>query len=227
MPKWVPNLCRPSLLLTYCNRGCGKKGASKYHTPVFFFFFLFFCFFLSLFVCFVRFLLFAHFVTHSERERVCVLLSSPARHLREVLSFRRGEDFGASDLASLFFFSFLFHFSFFIFFFWGFVLFFKVCFLVEESSGGICVLGSVRRTWGVLLFVLYAVVVLDPVEIGGNGFRSREAVHRWNIMGDDGGETAGLFQSLRGSDGNGDHEGQSDRTGARFWICHFCGSGCG
>jgi hypothetical protein len=41
-------------------------------------------------------------------------------------------------------------------------------FMVEESSGGVCVLGSVRRTFlGFCLFVLYVVVVLDPVEIGG------------------------------------------------------------
>jgi hypothetical protein len=124
MPKWVPNLCRPSLLLTYCNRGCGKKGASKYHTPVFFF---------SFFVCFVRFWLFAHFVTHSLSLGVCVLLSSPARHLREVLSFRRGEDFGASDLASLFFIFIFFFFSFFIF---GFVCFLKFVFWLKNHPEG-------------------------------------------------------------------------------------------
>ncbi len=97
----------------------------------------------------------------------------------------------------------------------------------NHPEGFVCLVQVEERFWGFCLFVLYAVVVLDPVEIGGNGFRSGEAVHRRNIMGDDGGETAGLFQGLRGSDGNGDHEGQSHRTGARFWICHFCGSGCG
>ncbi len=96
-------------------------------------------------------------------------------------------------------------------------------FMVEESSGGICVFGSVRRTRCFALCFAHSGGFTSSRD-SGNGFRSGEAVHRRNIMGDDGGETAGLFQSLRGSDGNGDHEGQSDRTGARFWICHFCGS---
>jgi hypothetical protein len=109
MPKWGPNLCRPSLLLTYCNRGCGNKGASKYHTPVSFFLFFFFGFFPCLFASFVFLAFRALRNTDSLSLGVCVLLSSPASHLREVLSFRRGEDFVAFDLASL-----LFHFILFL-----------------------------------------------------------------------------------------------------------------
>ncbi len=124
--------------------------------PVFFFCFCFCFFFFRLFVCFVRFFAFRalrNSLSFSRSVRPSVCPPRLAIHLREVLSFRRGEDFGASDLASLFF-VFLF-FCFFIFFlFVLFCFFFKSLFfgfLVEESSGGICVLGSVRRTWGFAL----------------------------------------------------------------------------
>ncbi len=147
MPKWGPNLCRPSLLLTYCNRGCGNKGASKYHTPVFFFL-LFFFFSPCLFVCFFR----SFFAFRALRNSLSVSLSECAFFCPPRLAIYGGfcpsDEERTSELPT----SLLLFFIFFLFPFFWFFYFLKVCFLVfwlkNHPEGFVCLVPLEERFWG-------------------------------------------------------------------------------
>jgi len=59
---------------------------------------------------------------------------------------------------------------------------------------------------------------------GSDGLGSGEAVHRWDLMGDDRGEAPRPLSGIRRSGGGGDHEGPRHWSGSRLRFRRVCGS---